>query len=48
MLRELFNRFYENKTVVLVTANESITWFAARIGASAERRMREVCNEIEF
>jgi hypothetical protein len=48
MIRELFNRFYENKTVVLVTANEDIRWFGERIGESAERRMREVCAEIAF
>lgn len=47
-LRELFDTFYEEHTPVLVTANEPISWFGDRIGASCERRMREVCREIEF
>ena len=48
MLRELFDGFYEDHTPVLVTANEPIAWFGARLGPSGERRMREVCKEIEF
>lgn len=48
MLRELFDRFYEVRKPVLVTANESISWFAERIGPSTERRMRETCGEIAF
>lgn len=48
MLRELFDTFYEEHTRVLVTANEPISWFAERIGESAERRMRAVCTEIHF
>lgn len=48
MLRELFDRFYESHTPVLVTSNEGIAWFGQRIGPSAERRMRECCTEIEF
>lgn len=48
MLRELFDTFYEEHTQVLVTANEPISWFADRIGESAERRMRAVCTEIKF
>lgn len=46
MLRELFDKFYEQLTPVLVTANEPIAWFAARIGPSGERRMRAVCREV--
>lgn len=48
MLRELFDRFYEWHVPVLVTANEPINFFAQRIGPSAERRMREVCQEVSF
>lgn len=48
MLRELFDRFYEAHTPVLVTANEPISWFEERIGPSGGRRMREVCTEIAF
>jgi hypothetical protein len=48
MLREIFDRFYEQLTPVLVTANEPIEWFGLRIGASTERRMRAVCREVEF
>lgn len=48
MLREVFDRFYEWHTPVLVTANEPIAWFAERIGPSTERRMRETCAEIAF
>lgn len=48
MLREVFDRFYEKKTPLLVTANESIQWFGERIGQSGERRIRETCNEIPF
>lgn len=48
MVRELFDEFYAHRIPVLVTANEPIAYFAARLGPSAERRMREVCHEIEF
>lgn len=48
MVREVFDQFYAHRTPVLVTSNEPIEFFAARLGASAERRMREVCREIEF
>ncbi len=48
MLREIFDRFYQHHTPVLVTANEPMTWFEERIGASGGRRMREVCREIAF
>lgn len=48
MLRELFDKFYENHTPVLVTANENIEWFEERIGPSGARRMREVCKMIAF
>lgn len=48
MLREVFDKLYENLTPVLVTANEPIAWFGARVGPSTDRRMREVCAEIEF
>lgn len=48
MLRELFDHFYEQHTPVLVTSNESIAWFAERLGPSTERRMREVCREVAF
>lgn len=48
MLRESFDRFYENKTPVLVTANKPIEWFAGKIGESGARRMRETCREIAF
>jgi len=48
MLRELFDKFYEAHTPVLVTANEPIAWFEERIGPSGARRMREVCREISF
>lgn len=48
MIREVFDRFYEQKASVLVTANESIAWFGQCIGPSTERRMRETCREIAF
>jgi hypothetical protein len=48
MLREVFDRFYEQHTPVLVTSNEPIAWFEERIGPSGGRRMREVCKEIDF
>lgn len=48
MLRELFDSLYEDHSIVLVTSNEPIAWFAERIGESAERRMRAVCTEIQF
>lgn len=48
MLREVFDKFYESHKPVLVTANEPIAWFQARLGESTARRMREVCTEIEF
>lgn len=48
VLRELFDKFYEHRTTVLVTANEPISFFQEQLGESAARRMREVCREIEF
>jgi hypothetical protein len=48
MLRELFDTFYEERTPVLVTANEPIAWFADILGPSTERRMRAVCREVAF
>lgn len=48
MLRELFDRCYENHTPVLVTANEPISFFSERCGESTERRMRAVCREIQL
>lgn len=48
MVRELFDEFYAHRIPVLVTANEPIAYFAERLGPSAERRLREVCREIEF
>lgn len=48
MLREVFDHIYENHTPTLITANEPIQWFSERVGASAERRMRTTCTEIEF
>jgi Cdc6-like AAA superfamily ATPase len=48
MLRELFDRFYEQHKPVMVTSNENIAWFEERAGPSAGRRMKETCKEIEF
>jgi hypothetical protein len=48
MLRELFDKFYEHHTPVLVTANEDVDWFEQRIGPSGARRMRETTKAIHF
>ena len=48
MCRELFDEFYAQRKPVLVTANENIEHFQARIGDSTARRMSSVCREIEF
>jgi hypothetical protein len=46
--RELFDVFYTRQISVLATSNEPISFIAQRLGASCERRLREVCREVRF